>query len=231
MLLRAKDLKNNLKETTHFSATERNKSKLCFIYYILVMISPENFCVRMLCCHWSFITQRSEQLKFVILEIRQPIGHLNFLPRTPGGRTTHPGREERLTLGGRTTHPGREDRLTPGGRTNPPREGGPLTLGGRTYSPREGGPTLPGREDRLSLGGRTNSPREGGPLSPGGSTATRRLCPARPRPSDVPLLFPHEQFPDEDALPPGIEPVSALGGEGALAPRQQLRGTRARASA
>ncbi len=26
--------------------------------------------------------QRSEQLKFVILEIRQPIGHLNFLPRT-----------------------------------------------------------------------------------------------------------------------------------------------------
>ncbi len=45
------------------------------------MISPENFHIRMLYCCWSFIIQRSEQLKFVILEIRQPIGHLNFLPR------------------------------------------------------------------------------------------------------------------------------------------------------
>ncbi len=35
----------------------------------------------MLYYYWSFITQRSEQLKFVILEKRQPIGHLNFLPR------------------------------------------------------------------------------------------------------------------------------------------------------
>ncbi len=46
------------------------------------MISPDNFHVRMLCCYWSFIIQRYEQLKFVILEIWQPIGHLNFLPRT-----------------------------------------------------------------------------------------------------------------------------------------------------
>ncbi len=79
--MRVKNLENNLKETTYFSATERDKSKLCFVYYTLAMISPENFHVRMLCCYWSFITQRSEQLKLVILEIRQPIGHLNFLPR------------------------------------------------------------------------------------------------------------------------------------------------------
>ena len=55
--LRVKYLENNLKETTHFSATERDKSKLCFIYYTLVMISPENFHMKILCCFWSFIKQ------------------------------------------------------------------------------------------------------------------------------------------------------------------------------
>ncbi len=42
-LLRVKNLENNLKETTHFLAIERDKLKLYFIYYILEMISPENF--------------------------------------------------------------------------------------------------------------------------------------------------------------------------------------------